>query len=239
MYFFILRIIARLFPGLINSKMKTRILKRCGIEIGKGTVFFDAGNICVDCSRPALLKIGEYCKITSGVIILTHDYSRAVLRRAYGEVIGEARRTEIGDNVFIGMNSIILMGTKIGNNCIVGAGSVCHGTYPDNSVIGGNPARVICGLEEYYLERKKKTVQEAIEYALVYKDKYGAFPSIQNMGAFFPLYLPRTLEALRENGIRTNLSADVESEVIEHFMNTEPMFENYDAFLEKVKEYEK
>jgi len=48
---------------------------------------------------------------------------------------------KIGNNVFIGCNCIILKGTVIGDNCIVGAGSVVHGTYPDNSIIAGNPSK--------------------------------------------------------------------------------------------------
>ena len=49
----------------------------------------------------------------------------------------------IGKNCFIGMNSIILKGTELGNNVIVGAGSVVHGTFPDNCIIAGNPAKII------------------------------------------------------------------------------------------------
>ena len=49
----------------------------------------------------------------------------------------------MGNNVFIGTNCIILLNTKIGNNCIIGAGSVVRGQFPDNSVIIGNPAKVV------------------------------------------------------------------------------------------------
>lgn len=50
---------------------------------------------------------------------------------------------EIGDGCFIGANSIILKGTFLGKNCVVGAGSVVHGKWPDNSIIAGNPAKII------------------------------------------------------------------------------------------------
>ena len=129
-------------------------LRGVGVSIGKGTHFFAPDNTIVDTQRPWLLSIGMYCKITSGVIILCHDYSRSVLRRVYGEVVEGAKPTTIGDNVFIGMNSIILMGCNIGNNTIVGAGSVCSGSYPPNSVIAGNPAKVICTLEQFYNKKK-------------------------------------------------------------------------------------
>ena len=49
----------------------------------------------------------------------------------------------IGNNVFLGVNAIVLMGAHIGNNSIVGAGSVVTGKFGDNSVIAGNPAKII------------------------------------------------------------------------------------------------
>jgi serine acetyltransferase len=49
----------------------------------------------------------------------------------------------IRNNVFIGINCIILSNTSIGDNCIVGAGSVVRGHFPENSIIAGNPAQVI------------------------------------------------------------------------------------------------
>jgi carbonic anhydrase/acetyltransferase-like protein (isoleucine patch superfamily) len=211
--------------------MKVDVLRRAGVNIGKGTVFFDAGNITVDSSRPELLSIGQYCKITGGTVILTHDYSRSVLRRVYGDIVGEARCTEIGNNVFIGMNSIILMGAKIGDNSIVGAGSVCHGQYPANSVITGNPARVIMSLDDYYKKRKSVYADEAQILAEAHLVRYGKVPSIQEMGAFFPLYLERNIDEVKRNNLRTNLSGDVEEEVIASFMKSKPLYISYDEFL--------
>lgn len=53
----------------------------------------------------------------------------------------------IGKNCFIGCNSIILKGTVLGDGCVVGAGAVVSGEFEANSVIAGNPARVIRKLE--------------------------------------------------------------------------------------------
>ena len=50
---------------------------------------------------------------------------------------------EIGDNVFIGCNCLILKGAKIGDNSTIGAGSVVTGYIPDNCIAAGNPAKVI------------------------------------------------------------------------------------------------
>ena len=54
-----------------------------------------------------------------------------------------SRPIEIGKNCFIGCNAIILKGTVLGDGCVVGAGAVVSGKFPPNSVIAGNPAKVI------------------------------------------------------------------------------------------------
>ena len=74
-------------------------------------------------------KIGENCRIHEGVCI--------------GATNGEAQAATIGKNVFIGCNSLILKGTVIGDNCVVGAGSVVSGKFEENCIIAGNPAKVI------------------------------------------------------------------------------------------------
>ena len=194
------RVIRTLFHRTTSEDM-LHFLNKVGISVGSHTVFFAPSFTEIDIQRPWLIEIGDYCKITKGVVILAHDYSRSVLRRVYGEVIGEARKTVIGDNVFIGMNSIILMGTHIGDNVIVGAGSVVRGNIPPNTVIAGNPARVICTLEEYYQKRKRVYTDEAVESANAFRGKYGRWPTEKEMGAFFPLYSERSVAYLKAKGI--------------------------------------
>lgn len=226
------RVISKLFPKLLTSDLVITHLKEMGIQIGKGTALFNPSTIIIDTQRPTMLSIGEYCKITAGVVILAHDYSRSVLRRVYGDIVAEARETKIGDNVFIGMNSIILMGTSIGDNCIIGAGSVCHGKYPANSVIAGNPAKVIMTLDEYYKKRKEKYVNEAIALAQSINKANGRAPTINEMGAFFPLYLDRNIDEIKKNGLFVALSGDEEVEVIDGFLKSKPAFDSFDDFLE-------
>lgn len=53
----------------------------------------------------------------------------------------------IGENVFIGCNCIILKGSEIGDNCVVGAGAVVSGRFPENCIIAGNPAKIVRRLQ--------------------------------------------------------------------------------------------
>lgn len=92
------------------------------------------------------ISIGENCVIASGVNIIDtnghilNSLDRTVGRDTPSEII-------IGDNVWIGLNAVILKGVKIGNNSVVSAGSVVKGSFPDNSLIMGNPAQLIKKLD--------------------------------------------------------------------------------------------
>lgn len=118
----------------------------------------------MDDSSLPFVHIGSFCRITSGVHILAHDYSYAVLRRTHHEMIRKTGHTRIGNNVFIGYNSIILMNTTIGDNVIIGAGSVVSGVIPSNSVVAGNPAKIIMSLDDYYNKLKSKHLEYAAEW---------------------------------------------------------------------------
>lgn len=219
------------FPKFAGKFDFNKILSATGIKVGKGTIFYDPNSMSIDRERPWMLEIGEYCKITKGTVILTHDYSRSVLRRVYGEIIGEAGKTVIGNNVFIGMNSIILMGTKIGNNVIVGAGSVVSGVIPDNCVIAGNPAKIIRTLDEHYNIRKEKSIEEAKIYFREFRDYYGRIPSIKEMGPFFFLFLERSEKKITQENVNINLNGDEKKEILHDFINSNPKFETYEMFI--------
>ena len=62
-------------------------------------------------------------------------------------ISGFSKPIKIGNNCWIGLSSIILPGTVLGNNCVVAAGSIVRGVFKDNSLIGGNPARYIKSIE--------------------------------------------------------------------------------------------
>jgi len=128
LYEFYLKCKSRI-KALSSDEFIFLLRKSGGVKIGKGCKIFNTRNVCIE-ADPVLLEIGDYVKITQGVVVVTHDYSRSVLRRVYGQIIGDGAPVVIGNNVFIGINSIILMGTELGDNTIVGAGSVVKGKFP-------------------------------------------------------------------------------------------------------------
>lgn len=83
--------------------------------------------------------IGNNAKIAGGVII-TDTNGHSVYNR---NQVDNPKPVILGNNIWIGLNSIILKGTEIGDNSIVGAGSVVQGTFPPFSMIKGNPATVV------------------------------------------------------------------------------------------------
>lgn len=181
------------YPTSYNNEAYIRYLRKKGIEIGKGCVFFSPTETHVDTQRPHMLKIGDYAKITRNVTILCHDYSRGVYcnMRGMGNA-GEGRPTLIGNNVFIGMNAIILIGAHIDDNSIIGAGAVVMGNYPAGAVIAGNPAKVICTIDDFYHRRKAGEIDAAKLYVRRFRERFKRNPDIYEMtNAFSWLYLPR------------------------------------------------
>lgn len=87
------------------------------------------------------LSIGDYCTISSGVHIYTHDNIEQTLSSKQKEI--KRSEVRIGNNVYIGPNSIISKGVKIGDNCIIGALSFVNSDVPDNSTYGGIPAKLL------------------------------------------------------------------------------------------------
>lgn len=98
------------------------------------------------------ISIGDNTAIGGNVKILDNDFhpieaeERARLLadpNGGNSSLIPSQEIKIGKNCFIGCNAIILKGTILGDNCVVGAGAVVAGKFDDNCVIVGNPARVI------------------------------------------------------------------------------------------------
>ena len=182
-----------------------------------------------------MVKIGNNVTITPGVVLLTHDYAWSVIKAVYGEVIGNARPVSIGDNVFVGMGTFILGGSKIGNNVIIGANSTVSGTIPDNCVIAGNPAKVICTLEEYKLKRESKICAETKTMIEMYYHKYGKIPSEEILFEHFWVCENEL------NGLNPTLKDSLgwvegsKEKSIVSFVNHTPQYRGYKELLEDLK----
>lgn len=146
-----------------SSQDYVNYLRSNGMAIGNNTVIYSPNNCVIDQTRPWMIEIGDNVSITTGVTILTHGYDWSVFKGMYGDVLGSAGHVKIGDNVFIGMNSTILKGVTIGNNVVIGANSLINKDVPDNSVVVGNPQRVVCDIDSYLEKRRAAQVAEAAD----------------------------------------------------------------------------
>ncbi len=117
----------RLIVIAIRYKYLTKIRK---MDIAKSARISVGTHL--DKVNPQGIHIGEESYTTSGSIIFTHDYCRNIHRDTY-----------IGKRCFIGANAIIMCGVRVGDNVVVGSGSIVTKDIPSNCIVAGNPARII------------------------------------------------------------------------------------------------
>lgn len=139
----ILKIVKRLLGGGKTAQVaEMEYLLAHGLRVGEH--FQSYTEFPFDANWPWLITVGNNVLISTNVKILAHDAS--TVRAGAHTKIGIV---EIGDNVFIGSGTTVLCNTRIGSNVIIGAGSVVSRDIPDNTVAAGNPAKVVCTMEEF------------------------------------------------------------------------------------------
>ena len=144
------------FLYFFRLRSSVKIARDLGVTLGKNCKFLD-DPIAMFGTEPYLIKIGDHVELTHGVKLITHDGSVWTLReKEQYKNVDFMAPIVIGNNTFVGMNSLILPGTTIGNNVIIGAGSVVKGTIPDNTVYAGVPARFIKTIDEFEKLKKDK-----------------------------------------------------------------------------------
>jgi maltose O-acetyltransferase len=119
------------------------VFRKMGVQIGKNVHIANFG-VIIDPSLTWLIKIGDNALIAPNVHILAHDGSML-----HGLNYSKIGLVDIKNNVFIGAGSLILPGVTIGENSVIGAGSIVSKDIPENSVALGNPAKVVCSKDEY------------------------------------------------------------------------------------------
>ena len=149
------------------NKLFYQYMRKIGVQMN-GEPRFISDDVYLDDMDYSLLTIGEKVTISKGVTLLVHDFSvTQPMTIRDNSIVGGTplKPIVISDGCFIGANAIILPGTRIGKNTIVGAGSVVKGNIPDNVVIAGNPARVIKSLDAYV----DKMIENEMDSILLWK----------------------------------------------------------------------
>jgi carbonic anhydrase/acetyltransferase-like protein (isoleucine patch superfamily) len=108
------------------------------VSIGKSTWI---GPYTILDGSGAKLSIGDFCSISAGVQIYTHNTVNWALTG--GQSKYESNRVKIGSCCYIGPNSIVSMGSSIGSHSIIGAQSMINGKVPSNSVVFGTPGKIV------------------------------------------------------------------------------------------------
>jgi acetyltransferase-like isoleucine patch superfamily enzyme len=138
----ILKILKLLKKYMMSPESYARSI---GVSIGRHNFIAGRNHWSND---PYLVKIGNHVQITAGVRLHTHGGAN-VLREKYPQ-FDFFGKIEIEDWVYIGSGSQIMPGVTIKRGALVSAGSVVTKSVPANMVVGGNPAKIICSVEEFY-----------------------------------------------------------------------------------------
>lgn len=148
------------FVYRLRGEYTTEKLVSMGMQVGRN--FKRLNGVILDPGHCWLIEIGDNVTMAPRVHILCHDASTKTFLN-----FTKIGRVTIGNNVFIGAESVVLPGVTIGSNVIIGANSTVTRDIPENSVAVGSPARVITTLDAYL-----KKEQERMETAPCYGEEY-------------------------------------------------------------------
>lgn len=132
---------------LLTIGKKTQISSFCKIKASDGPLTIglnvSIGTSCFLASQKMGVEIGDYCLIGPNVTIIgnNYKYDRLDIPICMQEKISKG--IKVGNNVWVGAGTAILDGANIGNNVIITPNSVVSSRVPDNTIVLGNPAKVI------------------------------------------------------------------------------------------------
>jgi hypothetical protein len=133
----------------------------------------------------------------------------------------------IGNNVYIGMNAIILKGISIGNNVIIGAGSVITQDVPDNCVVAGNPAKIIRSIEDHYHLVADRQLDEAETIFSAIFERYGRAATSDDFHEHFYYFLERDPSKFGRIPVEVQVG-----EYMKEFLSSDPSFGSFEEFSE-------
>ena len=154
----IIRKIKKLFTvpylSILDRISHEKYAKKIGLNFGENCHFY--GKISWG-TEPWIITLGNNVHVTADCRFVTHD-GATLLFRHIEPTLELTKPIKVGDNVYIGTRTMIMGGVTIGNNVIIGAGSIVTHDIPDNSVAVGVPARVIKTADEYFEKAKKESL---------------------------------------------------------------------------------
>lgn len=132
-----------------RGEITLRTLKKRGLIVGDN--FNCMGGVILDPSHCWLIKLGNNVTLAPHVHTLAHDASTKIF-------LGYTRIgcVNIGNNVFIGAESVVLPNVNIGDNVVVGSNSTVTKDLAPNAVYAGSPAKFVCTIEEFCNRNKNK-----------------------------------------------------------------------------------
>lgn len=200
-----------------NSRFVKYLREEVGIEIGERVDFRDPHTTNIDMTRPCLVSIGDDVDINVNFSILTHDWCSFVFRNLYHDFINSSGEVRIGNNVYIGANVTILKGVTVGDNCIIGAGSVVNRSIPAGSVAVGVPCKVVSTTEAYYRKRQTQALEEAKDYVRCFRKRHGRDPKASELWEEFIWFVDkRNINEYPEIPVRQQLGEGFDDWLARH-----------------------
>ena len=150
----------------------TRSIRKRTIYIKEHNILYSIGEKCVWGPwlvplYPKLIKLHNNVRVHKTAKLITHDVMNGFLKDCKPDFdFGPEERlgcVELMDNVYIGMNVTVMPNVRIGPNAIVTAGSVVTSDVPENSIVSGNPAKVI-GRFDMYMALRRMNKKQAVEF---------------------------------------------------------------------------
>jgi acetyltransferase-like isoleucine patch superfamily enzyme len=124
------------------SCMRVALLRSCGVKVGRGC--YVGFNVMCDTNFSEMISIGNNVTISHGTQIYAHTITPAKSRLA--RLYHSAKPVTIDDGAWIGAGCLILPGITVGEDCMIGAGSVVSKNTNPRSVYAGNPCQKIKSL---------------------------------------------------------------------------------------------
>lgn len=154
-------ILVRIKNKIYKNRKSVELYRSLGADIGQNCKIYNAN---IDYGHAYLITVGDNTVLTN-CTILAHDASTYMFLKK-----SKVGRVNIGSNCFIGWGAIVLPNVTIGDNCIIGAGAVVTKSIPNNSVVVGNPARIIMHTDEF-INKNKQYMKEKPVFNKYWKDK--------------------------------------------------------------------